>query len=82
MGVRGLILEVFDADTLESLGEVDAGEGPTHVRAGPEPLLRNGHSRRRRLYLQHQPGAGAARPRTSTRLALRIAIDPGAMSCG
>ena len=29
-------MEVFDADTLESLGQVDAGEGPTHVRAGPE----------------------------------------------
>ena len=29
-------MEVFDADTLESLGQTDAGEGPTHVRAGPE----------------------------------------------
>ncbi|MDP9477560.1 MAG: YncE family protein [Actinomycetota bacterium] len=36
IGVRGLTLEVFDADTLESLGSADAGEGPTHVRAGPE----------------------------------------------
>lgn len=35
VGVRGLTLEVFEADTLESLGRVDAGEGPTHVRAGP-----------------------------------------------
>jgi DNA-binding beta-propeller fold protein YncE len=36
VGVRSLTLEVFDADTLESVGHVDAGEGPTHVRAGPE----------------------------------------------
>ncbi len=36
VGVRGLTLEVFDADTLESLGRLDAGEGPTHVEAGPE----------------------------------------------
>jgi len=36
IGVRGLTLEVFEADTLESLGQIDAGEGPTHVRAGPE----------------------------------------------
>ena len=35
VGVRALALEVFDADTLESVGRVDAGEGPTHVRAGP-----------------------------------------------
>ena len=34
--VRGLTLEVFEEDTLESLGRVDAGEGPTHVVAGPE----------------------------------------------
>jgi len=36
VGVRGLIMEVFEADTLKSVGRVDAGEGPTHVRAGPE----------------------------------------------
>jgi len=36
VGVRGLTLEVFDAGTLESLGSLDAGEGPTHVEAGPE----------------------------------------------
>ena len=36
VGVRGLVMEVFEADTLESLGRIDAGEGPTHVRAGPE----------------------------------------------
>jgi len=36
IGVRGLTLEVFEADTLESLGSTDAGEGPTHVRAGSE----------------------------------------------
>ncbi len=36
VGVRGLSLEVFEADTLEALGRVDAGEGPTHVKAGPE----------------------------------------------
>ena len=34
--VRGRTLEVFEADTLKSLGRVDAGEGPTHVVAGPE----------------------------------------------
>lgn len=36
IGVQGLTLEVFEADTLDSLGRVDAGEGPTHVKAGPE----------------------------------------------
>jgi DNA-binding beta-propeller fold protein YncE len=36
VGVRGLTLEVFDAGTLESLGRTDAGEGPTHVEAGPK----------------------------------------------
>ena len=36
VGVRGLVMEVFEADTLESLGRVGAGEGPTHVRAGPD----------------------------------------------
>jgi DNA-binding beta-propeller fold protein YncE len=36
VGVRGLIMEVFDADTLESLGRTDAGEGPTHVEADPK----------------------------------------------
>ncbi len=36
VGVRGLVMEVFEAGTLESLGRVDAGEGPTHVVTGPE----------------------------------------------
>jgi DNA-binding beta-propeller fold protein YncE len=36
VGVRGLTLKVFEAKTLESLGRVDAGEGPTHVKAGPK----------------------------------------------
>ena len=36
VGVQGLTLEVFASDSLESLGRVDAGEGPTHVKAGPE----------------------------------------------
>jgi DNA-binding beta-propeller fold protein YncE len=36
VGVRGLTLEVFDAGTLESLGSLKAGEGPTHVEDGPE----------------------------------------------
>ncbi len=35
VGVRGLGLEVFEADTLESVGIIDAGEGPTHVKVGP-----------------------------------------------
>ena len=35
VGVRALTLEVFDAGTLKSEGHADAGEGPTHVRAGP-----------------------------------------------
>jgi len=35
VGVRGLALEVYDADTLKSLGRIDAGEGPTHIVAGP-----------------------------------------------
>jgi len=36
IGVRGLELEVFDASTLESLGRVEAGEGPTHLVVGPD----------------------------------------------
>ena len=36
VGVKGLALEVFESDTLKSLGRVDAGEGPTHVEAGPD----------------------------------------------
>lgn len=35
LGVRGLAVELYDARTLESLGRADAGEGPTHVAAGP-----------------------------------------------
>ena len=35
IAVQGLTLEVFEADTLDSLGRVDAGEGPTHVKGGP-----------------------------------------------
>jgi DNA-binding beta-propeller fold protein YncE len=36
VGVQGLTLEIFASDNLDSLGRVDAGEGPTHVKAGPE----------------------------------------------
>lgn len=36
IGVSALDLEVFDGETLESLGRVDAGEGPTHLSAGPD----------------------------------------------
>jgi DNA-binding beta-propeller fold protein YncE len=39
VGVRGLTMEVFDTETLKSLGGVDAGEGPTHVKAGPDNRL-------------------------------------------
>jgi DNA-binding beta-propeller fold protein YncE len=36
VGVRSRTLELFEAESLESLGRVSAGEGPTHVKAGPE----------------------------------------------
>lgn len=36
VGVKGLALEVYDADTLDSVDIIDAGEGPTHVVAGPD----------------------------------------------
>ncbi len=36
IGVRGLGLEVFNSESLKSLGRIDAGEGPTHVVAGPD----------------------------------------------
>ena len=36
IGVSALDLEVFDSKTLESLGRVEAGEGPTHLSAGPD----------------------------------------------
>lgn len=34
IGVRGLALEVYDANNLKSLGRIAAGEGPTHIVAG------------------------------------------------
>ncbi len=36
VSVGETVLEVFDASTLDSLGRADAGEGPTHIVAGPE----------------------------------------------
>lgn len=36
VGVRGLAVEFYDADTLESLGRLKAGEGPTHIVAGSD----------------------------------------------
>lgn len=36
VGVRGLALGVYKADTLDSRGFIDAGKGPTHVAAGPD----------------------------------------------
>ena len=36
VAVRGLGLEVFDSESLESVGRIDAGEGPTHIVAGPD----------------------------------------------
>ena len=35
VGVKGLALEVYDADTLDSVDIIEAGKGPTHVEAGP-----------------------------------------------
>jgi DNA-binding beta-propeller fold protein YncE len=35
VGVKGLALKVYEADTLDSVDIIDAGEGPTHVEAGP-----------------------------------------------
>ena len=35
VGVRGLGLEIYDANTLKSLGRIDAGEGPSHLVTGP-----------------------------------------------
>lgn len=36
VAVRGLGLELFDSESLESLGKIDAGEGPTHTVADPD----------------------------------------------
>ncbi|MBA2377372.1 MAG: beta-propeller fold lactonase family protein [Rubrobacter sp.] len=36
VGVRGLAVEFYDAETLESLGRLEAGEGPTHIVAGSD----------------------------------------------
>ena len=36
VGVKGLALEVYEADTLDSVDIIDAGKGPTHVEAGPD----------------------------------------------
>lgn len=35
VGVRGLSLELYDGQSLQTLGRVEAGEGPTHVVPGP-----------------------------------------------
>lgn len=78
VGVRGLVMEVFEADTLESVGRVDAGEGPTHVRAGPE----------NRFYVTDTRGdavlvyAAGPEPKLLDRVSLPgspygLAIDPG-----
>jgi DNA-binding beta-propeller fold protein YncE len=75
VGVRGLTLEVFDADTLEPVGHADAGRGPTHVRAGPG----------NRFYVTDTRGDAvfvySARPKQLDRVSLPgspygIAIDP------
>ncbi len=39
IGVRALALEIYDAETLESAGRIGAGEGPTHLVAGPDGRL-------------------------------------------
>ena len=78
IAVQGLTLEVFEADTLDSLGRLDAGEGPTHVKAGPG----------NRLYVTDTRGDAVfvygARPEPEQldRLSLPgspygIAVDPG-----
>lgn len=36
VGVKGLALEIYDEDTLNSVDIIDAGKGPTHVVAGPD----------------------------------------------
>jgi DNA-binding beta-propeller fold protein YncE len=36
VGVKSLALEVYEADTLDSVDIIDAGKGPTHVEAGPD----------------------------------------------
>ncbi|CAN5904860.1 lipoprotein [soil metagenome] len=36
VAVRGLGLEVFDSASLKSLGRITAGNGPTHLVAGPD----------------------------------------------
>jgi DNA-binding beta-propeller fold protein YncE len=36
VGVKGLALEAYDEDTLDSVDIIDAGEGPTHVVASPD----------------------------------------------
>ncbi len=77
LGVRDHTLEFYDARTLRSLGKVDAGEGPTHIVAGPGD----------RFYVVDTRGGAllvfAARPKPSLleRVSLPgspygIAIDP------
>jgi DNA-binding beta-propeller fold protein YncE len=39
VGVRGLSLELYYARTLETIGRIEAGEGPTHVIPGPDGRL-------------------------------------------
>ncbi|MBA2693172.1 MAG: YncE family protein [Rubrobacter sp.] len=36
VGVRGVAVEFYDAETLESSRRLEGGEGPTHIVAGPE----------------------------------------------
>jgi hypothetical protein len=45
VGVKGLALELYEADTLDSVDIIDAGKGPTHVEAGPGDRFYVAHTR-------------------------------------
>ena len=78
IGVSALDLEVFDGETLESLGRVDAGEGPTHLSAGPGELFYVTDTRGDAILIYES----GAKPEQVGRVPLPgqpygIAVDPG-----
>ncbi len=76
--IEGRALEVYDAQTLQSSGRVDAGEGPTHVVAGPDDRFYVADTRGGAILVYEarpEPGrvASAPLPRGSP---YGIAMDP------
>ena len=79
VGVKGLALEVYDEDTLDSVGIIDAGAGPTHVVAGSDDRFYVADTRGDALlvYDTHPELELAARVPLPGGAPYGIALDPG-----